>query len=303
MIFFFHQNEFINSKGFASKFDILLKNSNNYSNNSLNFEDNLNYNLFGILKLDTSLPLQKKINDYTHLLKPIVSLRYSPNGNIDLSSKDVFLNYNSVFGLNRIRESSQVEGGESISLGLEFKRKNNDGSDVLDFRLANVIKANEDYKLPEKSKLNKKRSDIFGELNYNPSDDFSIAYQFSFDKDLKYSNRDELSLDYNVNNFLTNISYYSAHNDLEEVETIKNINKFFYDEENIFSLEISKDLSENFTQYYNLMYTHQTDCISIDLNYNKSFFRDGSLEPNKSLSFLIRIIPFTEIGVQNLGGL
>ena len=51
------------------------------------------------------------------------------------------------------------------------------------------------------------------------------------------------------------------------------------------------------------MYTHETDCVSLNFNYNKSFYRDGSLEPNKSLSFLIKIIPFTELGVQNLGNL
>ena len=39
------------------------------------------------------------------------------------------------------------------------------------------------------------------------------------------------------------------------------------------------------------------------LNYNKSFYRDGILEPTKTLSFLIRIIPFTEFGVPNLGEL
>ena len=51
------------------------------------------------------------------------------------------------------------------------------------------------------------------------------------------------------------------------------------------------------------MYSHETDCISFNLNYNKSFYRDGILEPTKSLSFLIKIIPFTELGVPNLGEL
>ena len=66
------------------------------------------------------------------------------------------------------------------------------------------------------------------------------------------------------------------------------------------SFEITKDLKEDFTQYYDLIYTYKTDCISINLNYNKSFYRDGNLEPNKSLSFLIKIIPFTELGVPNV---
>ena len=299
--FLFSSNEYVNYKGIASNFNLLLKNSNDHSNNSTNFQDNLNYNLFGLLKYDASFPLQKRMENYTHFLKPLISFRYSPNGNSDLSEKDLYLNYNNAFGINRISESSQVEGGESVNLGLEFKRKDSNGLDIIDLKLANIIKIDEDYRMPDKSKLNKKRSDIFGEINYNFSNKMNLGYYFSYDKDLKYSNRDELSIDLNANNFLTNISYYSVHNDLPNVETIKNSNKFYYDNENSLGFEVSKDLSNNFTQYYNLMYSHETDCISFNLNYNKSFYRDGILEPTKSLSFLIKIIPFTELGVPNLG--
>ena len=102
-----------------------MKNPSSYANNSSNFKDNENYDLYGTIKLDSSLPLQKKMDEFTHLLRPIASLRYSPNGNSDLSEKDLYLNYNNAFGINRISESSQVEGGESVNLGLEFKRKNN----------------------------------------------------------------------------------------------------------------------------------------------------------------------------------
>ena len=301
--FLFSSNEYISKTGLSSNYDILIKNSNNYSKNSTNYDENLNYNLFGIAKLDTSFPMQKRMKDFTHFLKPILSLRYSPNGNNDLSSKDVLLSYNSVFDLNRIGSNSQVEGGESLSIGLEFMRNNNDGKNILDFKVANVIKTDEDQNMPSKSKLDNKRSDIVGNLNYNLTDNLKLGYFFSYDKDLKYSNIDQLSLDVSVNNFFTNFSYYSEHNDLIDVESAKNKSKFFVNEENALSFEVSKDLVDSFTEYYNLTYSHETDCISLNLNFNKSFYRDGSLEPSKSLSFLIKIIPFTEIGVQNIGTL
>ena len=71
-------------------------------------------------------------------LKPIASFRYSPNGNKDITSKDILLNYDNVFSLNRIGVSDQVEGGDSLSLGLELKRTDVDGSDIIDFKIANV---------------------------------------------------------------------------------------------------------------------------------------------------------------------
>ena len=64
----------------------------------------------------------KELLNYKHYLKPIVSLKYSPNGNSDLSSKDVALNYSNVFELNRINTDTEVEGGESLTVGLEFSK-------------------------------------------------------------------------------------------------------------------------------------------------------------------------------------
>ena len=301
--FHFSSNNFINKSGISTNYDVLIKNSNNNSNNSLNYDGDLNYNLFGILKLDTSYPLLKRNKNYINYLTPKISFRYSPNGNTDLSNKDVLLNYNNVFDLNRIGSNSQVEGGESISLGLEFKNNNIINSESVSLNVANIFKFDENNSMPSKSKLNKKRSDIIGNLSYNLNKNLNFEYNFSYDKDLKYSNLDQIGIDFSVNNFLTNISYYAEHNDLSDVESVINKNRYSFNDENKLSFELSKDLNNNFTQYYELIYTHETDCISVNLNFNKSFYRDGSLEPSKSLSFLIKIIPFTELGVPNMGSL
>ncbi len=298
--FLFSSNEYIASNGFATNYNLLLKNSNSYSNNSKTFDENTNYNLYGTLKIDTSLPLQKNMDEYVNYLKPIVSFRYSPNGNKNISDKDILLNYDSAFSLNRIGTSHQVEGGKAVSLGLEFKKNYLDGRNILDFKIANVLRSKEDASLPKKSKLNNTRSDIFGNLDLNLNENVNLGYYFSYDKDLEYSNLDQINLNFGINNFFSNISYYVEHNDLEDVENIKNKSSYNLDDENKFTFEIAKDLNENFTQYYDLIYTYETDCISLSLNYNNTFSRDGSLEPNKSLAFLIKIIPFTELGVPNL---
>ena len=298
--FLFSSNEYISSKGLSSNYSLLLKNTNSYSNNSNTFDENTSYDLYSTLKIDTSLPLQKNFDEYTNYLKPIISFRFSPNGNKNISDKDISLNYDSVFSLNRIGTSYQVEGGEALSLGLEFKKNYLDGSNILDFKIANVLRRKEDASLPTKSKLNETRSDIFGNLNYNLNENMKLGYIFSYDKDLKYSNLDQINFDFGVNNFFSNISYFIEHNDLDKVENIKNKSIYKFDEENKFTFEISKDLNDDFTQYYDLIYTYETDCISLNLNYNNTFSRDGNLEPNKSLSFLLKIIPFTELGVPNL---
>ncbi len=301
--FLFKSNEFINLNGISTNYNLLLKNTNSYSDNSQNFEENGNYDLFGAFKLESSLPLRQINKDYINYLTPKASFRYSPNGNTDLSSKDIILNYDSAFDLNRIGTNYQVEGGESLSLGLEYRRTDYSGNNILDFRVANILKPSENIKLPRKSKLNETRSDIMGDFNYSINNNLKIGYSFSYDKDLEYSNLEQINLEYGVNNFITNFYYYTEDNDIGNKESIKNSSSYQINNESKFNFEVTKDLKQNFTEYYDLIYTYQTDCISLNLNYNKSFYRDGNLEPNKSLSFLIKIIPFTEIGVPNVGSL
>ena len=301
--FLFKSNEYINSKGIVTEYDLLLKNSSSYSNNSSNFDENAEYNVFGIAKFDASLPLQKKLIDHTNYLKPVISFRYSPNGNSNLTSKDIFLNYDSAFNLNRIGTSYEVEGGESLSFGLEFKRTNNFNQNVLDLKVANVVKASENFNLPSKSKLNKTRSDIFGDLSYKINKNINLGYFFSYDKDLEYSNLDGLNLRAEINNFFTDFNYYAEGNDLLDKETIQYKTKYKFNKENILSFEIAKDLKNDFTEFYDLNYEYITDCLSLSLKYNTSFYSDGNIEPNKSLTFLIKIIPFTELGVSNVGNI
>ena len=298
--FLFSSNQYINTKGLLYNYNIFLKNPSSYASNSSNFRENGNYDLYGTLKLDGSMPLSKQLDNYTHFLKPIASFRYSPNGNKDITSKDILLNYDNVFSLNRIGVSDQVEGGDALSMGLEFKRTNIDGSDIIDFKIANVLKSKENIKLPTKSKLNKTRSDLFGSIGYNLNNNLKIGYDFSYDRDLDHSNLNGLNVDFNLNNIFTNFYYYSTDNDLGLSETISNSTIINFNDENSLEFNTTKDLIDDFTEYYNLMYSYVTDCLSINLNYNKSFYRDGNLEPNESLSFLIKIIPFTELGVPNL---
>ena len=80
-----------------------------------------------------------------------------------------------------------------------------------------------------------------------------------------------------------------------EVKRIFQIKQKYSNNNNNFTFKSSKDLNSNFTEYYNFNYEYFTDCISLNLNYDKSFYRDGNLKPNETLSFLIKIIPFTEV--------
>ena len=59
--------------------------------------------------------------------------------------------------------------------------------------------------------------------------------------------------------------------------------------------EISKyyelNKKNNLTEFYNLIYQYQNDCLIASLRYNKEYYTNSSLEPNEELFFNITLIP------------
>ena len=117
--FLFQSDNIISENGFLSNYDLLVKNFNSYTENSTSYKEKEDYEVFGSLLLKTSYPL-KKVGEYSqNYLKPIMALKYSPNGTKNISDNDVRLDYNNIFSLNRIGTNEIVEGGRSIAIGLE----------------------------------------------------------------------------------------------------------------------------------------------------------------------------------------
>ena len=78
-------------------------------------------------------------------------------------------------------------------------------------------------------------------------------------------------------------------------ELIKNDTTYKFTKEHQINFNTTKDLKDDFTQFYKLSYEYETDCLLASFEYQKKFFRDGSLVPDESLFFLIKFIPFAEI--------
>ena len=300
--FNFGSNENTTLNGLISNYYLLLKNTNRNSDNPSNPNNNEDYDLYQTIKYDLRLPLIKRSNEYVKYLEPIASLRYSPNGDKDISGSGLTINYNNAFSMDRIGDNSQVEGGEALTIGMEYRIKDNNlYKDIFQVRIANILKPKKNYKMPKKSKLNETRSDIFGDIKYNFNDNFDIRYGFSYDRDLEYSNLDSLVLGLRSSKFETTFNYMTENHDFGDSESLTNLTGFKIDKENTLTFTTSKNLRDDFTEFYNLLYEYKTDCLSINLDYSRSFYNDGNLEPNETLSFLLKIIPFTELGVANLG--
>ena len=292
--FLFESNNYVNNKGLVTNYDLLLKNFNSYTENSSSYKEKGDYEVFGTLLINTSLPLRKITKNGNDYLKPITSFRYSPNNTKNISDKDLRLSYNNIFALNRIGTNEIVEGGKSLSLGFEYEKRNKNDQKILGFALANSLRDRSNDNLPSKTKLNEERTDLVGKFSFSPNKVLNFDYSFSYDNNLKNSNYDSVSTSINYGIVSTSFNFLSSGDVIGNDEIISNSSTIKLDKEKSLKFNIAKDLNRDFTEYYDLIYEYETDCLKASVEYNKKFYRDGNLQPEKSLFFTLKFIPFAE---------
>ncbi len=294
--FNFSSYSYFSDGGILTKYNLKLKNFNTYSENSSTFDENSDHEIFTSLLINSELPLKKNVsNNITNYLKPKIQFKFTPTNGNDISSDSTRLSYGNIFSPNRIGRGDMAEEGRSLTVGIDYEKQNFFNEKVLGFSLGNVIKDKKNNSMPSSAKLDQTRSDIVGNFFYEPNEYFQINYNFSYDRDLDFSNYDEISTEIGVNNLVTNFSYVTENHELGNSESISNETKLKFYNEHSLAFNTTKDLIADFTQNYNLTYEYETDCLLATFQYQKKFFRNGNLVPDESLYFLIRFIPFTEL--------
>ena len=112
---------------------------------------------------------------------------------------------------------------------------------------------------------------------------------------MKYSNYDAVTAKLGMNKIVTTFDYITENHELGNSELISNNTEIKFTNEHSFKFDTTKDLKDDFTQFYKLAYKYETDCLSASFEYEKKFYSDGNLKPDESLFFLIRFIPFAEL--------
>ncbi len=286
-----------NSKieGLITNYKFLIRNKNTDSESSEKIKKGGDYKILSTIVLDSKLPLKKESKNFHNYLTPRVSARYSPNitrNNVNLDDK-IF--YENIYLLDRV-DNQAVEGGVSLTLGLEYSSKNINGEDFVNLSLANILRPNENPDLPKLNNLSEKRSNFIGNFDFIPSKFFNLKYQFSLDKDLDGSSYDLLKTNFAVNNFITSFEYLEEDNHLNDDSYLTNKTKFSLNENYSLKFETEKNLDQDITNYYNLIYEYANDCLTAAIEYNKSYYTSGEdLKPEENILFSIKIIPFGKI--------
>ena len=183
--------------------------------------------------------------------------------------------------------------------GLEYFKVNMDNKNILEAKIANQIRLEEDKNLSTSSSLGQKSSDIVGNFTINPSDFISLDYDYSIDENLKDTNYQSLSSTLMINNFVTTFEYINE-NRAGENSFLRNETTFNFDDNMSIGFNTRSNKETSLTEYYNLIYQYKNDCLIAAVEYNKDYYSDRALKADENIFFKLTIIPFGETSSPNL---
>ena len=286
--------------GLQSSYQFILKNLNTSSKNSDKYDDKFQNGLASTFMYELEYPLKKEEKKGTSFLKPKLQARISPSNTTNINYEDVGINGDNIFLLNRIGNSHTLEGGQSLTLGTEYTFQNKNNETLADFNLASVFRAEVNEDLPFKGGIGNKRSDIIGKINLTPNEHFKFNYDFSIDNNFDKSNYDLITTEFSVNNFVTTFEYLNEDNEINQLGTLSNKTSYNFDGSNSLSFSTRRNRKLNLTEFYNLIYEYQNDCLTAAIEYNKEYYTDTGLKPEEQLFFSITIVPFGKTNSPNL---
>jgi len=212
------------------------------------------------------------------------------------------IDVNNIFNTNRLSMDESYESGESITLGLNFKKEKvntvkelSEIEEYIDFKLASVFRLNEEKNIPTNSTLNKKTSNIFGQFNFKPIKNISLGYNFSLTEDLDTFEYNSLIAKMKYENFTTQFNYLKESGVIGKSNIIENKSEFNFNDSNSISFNVRENRELNLTEYYNLIYEYKNDCLVAGVKYKKNYYNDADIKPVEELFFSISIVPLTTL--------
>ena len=290
----------ISKTGSINNFTFNLKNLNTDGENSTNHSDNLKKKILTSFQIDTKHPMKKETDNYLNYLTPKASLKFSPTETKNIRDEENTINYLGLFNVDRFNDNQMIEGGESLTLGFDYKSKSKKNNKGLELSIGQVYRISENNDLPIATSLGQTRSDFIGNLNYDYSEKLKINYSFAIDNNFEDTNYDFVETSLSLNKFITSFKFLNTNKALGDKSFISNTSKINFNNEHSLNFTTNKNLDENYTEYYDLIYEYKNDCFAASVEYKKSFYNDVDIVAGENIMFSIKIIPFGKINTLSL---
>lgn len=309
--------EFFNKKtGLSSQIKANFYNKNIY-NNSLNNEQSDNIKNYFTIASENSFYLAKNNENLNQTIVPKIFLKYTTGKMKGSSVAGNNFKYSDIFSMNRTNDVDAPETGLSLGHGFDYtidKKISNVKKLKTSIGLGQVLRSNKLDKMPVTTSLNNKSSDFTGFVKFDfwdntnankkenlsksytsnlfKDNNFSLNYNYNLSNDLKKLNKNDITLNLKRNTFSTNITF-SEKNDYIGNERIAYFDlKKLFKQNYYLRFESKKDLLNDRSEFHNISFNFENECLISSLTYSKSFYNDKDLSSGKNLIFSIIIKPF-----------
>ena len=292
----FNWQSYISNLGFLNNYNYDVKNLNSLGKKNSEYKSSPQVEFVSIFTANTSIPLIKEEKNYTNFLTPKASLRINPSDMKNYSTSDKKINVGNIFSNNRLGVDDTFEAGRSLTLGIDYKRENNDLEKINNYfevKLATVIRDKIEEHIPKTSTLNKKNSNLFGSISNNFSDQFKLNYNFAMDNDLNKFEYNDFGATLSINNLITTFNFIEENGVMGDTNAFENSISYTFDENNYLSFKTRRNRKLNLTEYYDLVYEYKNDCLTAGIKYKKSYYQDRDLKPTENLLFTLTLFPLT----------
>jgi LPS-assembly protein len=294
--FHWKSNDYISSSGIITKVEGNLKNSNYKAENTSDHKnDKNNIELMGAVSLLSSLPLEKNSENYKKTLTPKLMLRSAPGHMRNMSDSQLKLGISNLYTLNKLSDIDVIETGTSLTLGTDYSYKDKNDFEKFNLSVGQVFNYDDNDDMSKQSTLNEKTSELVGNVNYYLNEFSNFGYKFSLDNNYSTLNYNEISGIFKINKLVTSFEYLEENNHIGNSHYINAGLVLELNESNSLKFKTRENFTTDTTEFYNISYQYENDCLRAAIEYNKSFYSDNDLEPSENLMFTLTIIPFGKL--------
>ena len=94
---------------------------------------------------------------------------------------------------------------------------------------------------------------------------------------------------------MTTFNFLEKSGEFGSVNTLENITKFNIDNQNSLIFKTRRNRKISLTEYYDLVYEYQNDCLTAGIKYRKTYYEDRDLKPKEDLFLTITLFPLTSL--------
>tara|TARA_B100000787_G_scaffold161530_1_gene141430 strand:+ start:2830 stop:5304 length:2475 start_codon:yes stop_codon:yes gene_type:complete len=294
--------------GIKNNFVVSLKNLNSIGKNSPTYKTSPQSELMSNYMYNASYTLIKDRDDTFNTLIPKLSLRFSPHEMKNHRNSERRVDVDSIFNLDRLGLGDSYEEGGSLTLGIDYtkqKQKTNEDDsiqieDFFEMKIATVIRNKEENKIPFNSSLSDKQSNLVGKIGYSFLEYFNLDYDFSVKDDFKTFEYNAIETSLSYSKFYTGFTFVEETGRLGNSNVIKNTSKYSFDNSNSVQFNTRRNRKTSLTEYYDLVYKYENDCLTASLEYKKNYYNDKDIRPTEELFFSITIVPLTTLSPSKL---